>query len=62
MFFVSFLTRALLLKKTLRNTFITVYNGIAKIIPTIPNKIPPDNITKKISKGRDLMEFENIYG
>ena len=51
MFFVSFFTRALLLKKTLRNTFITVYNGIAKIIPTIPNKIPPDNITKKISKG-----------
>ena len=52
MFFVSFFTRALLsLKKTLRNTFITVYKGIAKIIPTIPNKIPPDNITKKISKG-----------
>ena len=51
MFFVSFFTRALLLKKTLRNTFITVYSGIAKIIPTIPNKIPPDNITKKISKG-----------
>jgi hypothetical protein len=39
-----------------------VYDGIARIIPPTPNNIPPVNITRKISRGCDLTEFENIKG
>ena len=47
-FSVSFWTTLKLLKNSLAKTLITVYVGMATIIPTIPARLPAIMITMKI--------------